>query len=153
MVLGEDVAYGVEVYDSRSRETVFRPGSMAYRLKCLSLKARARSSGNKQTNRNRRQGPKPLWEKRIGIRVTAMIRTGDIIFAAGSPDIVDPEDPNGAWEGRKGGILTAFSTSDGKKLAEYNLPAPPVWDGMAAANNRLFISTLDGYVVCMDEKK
>ena len=71
------------------------------------------------------------------------------IFVAGSPDVVDPEDPHGAWEGRKGGILAAFAVGDGRKLAEYKLPAPPVWDGMAAAGNRLFISTMDGYVVCM----
>jgi hypothetical protein len=153
MVLGKNVAYGVEVYDSRSRETVFSPGTMAYRLRCLPQKVTARSGSNKQTARRRRQGPKPLWEKRIGIRVTAMIRTGDNIFVAGSPDIVYPEDPHGTWEGRKGGILAAFASDDGEKLAEYNLPAPPVWDGMAAANDRLFISTMDGYVVCMDKKK
>ncbi len=152
MVLGKDVAYGVEVYDSRSRETVFSPGAMAYRLKCIPQKVTARSTRNKQAANRRRQGPKPLWEQRIGIRVTAMIRTVGTIFAAGSPDIVDPEDPHGAWEGRKGGILAAFAADDGSKLAEYNLPAPPVWDGMAAANNRLFISTMDGYVVCMDNK-
>jgi len=150
MVMGKDVAYGVELYHSRSRERGFNPGSMAYRLKCMPLKATARSSKNKQAIKNRRQqGPKPLWEKRIGIRVTAMIRTGGTIFVAGSPDVVDPEDPHGAWEGRKGGILAAFAAGDGRKLAEYKLPAPPVWDGMAAACNRLFISTMDGYVVCM----
>jgi outer membrane protein assembly factor BamB len=146
MVMGKDVAYGVEVFNSRSRETVFRPGARAYRLKCIPLKVTARSSRSKN---RRQQGPKPLWEKRIGIRVTAMIRTGDTIFVAGSPDVVDPEDPHGAWEGRKGGILAAFAAGDGRKLVEYKLPAPPVWDGMAAAGNRLFISTMDGYVVCM----
>jgi hypothetical protein len=31
MVLGDDAAYGVEVFDSRSRETVFKPGANAYR--------------------------------------------------------------------------------------------------------------------------
>jgi outer membrane protein assembly factor BamB len=150
MVMGKNVAYGVEVYDSRNRETGFSPGAMAYRLKCIPLKAAARSSKNKQTLKNRRQqGPKPLWEQRIGIRITAMIRTGDTIFVAGSPDVVDPEDPHGAWEGRKGGILAAFAAGDGRKLVEYKLPAPPVWDGMAAAGNQLFISTMDGYVICM----
>ncbi|MHC4583226.1 MAG: outer membrane protein assembly factor BamB family protein [Planctomycetota bacterium] len=150
MVMGKDVAYGVELYHSRSRERGFTPGSMAYRLKCVPLKAPARSSKNKQAIKKRRQqGPKPLWEKRIDIRVTAMIRTGDTIFVSGSPNVVDPEDPHGAWEGRKGGILAAFAVGDGRKLVEYKLPAPPVWDGMAAAGDRLFISTMDGYVVCM----
>ncbi|MCP4257221.1 MAG: PQQ-binding-like beta-propeller repeat protein [Planctomycetes bacterium] len=153
MVMGKDVAFGVEVYDSRSREAVFSPGAMAYRLKCLPLKVTARKAREKQNiNKRRQQAPKPLWEQRIGIRVTAMIRTGDTIFVAGSPDVVDAVDPHGVWEGRKGGILAAFAADDGRNLAEYKLPAPPVWDGMAAADNRLFISTTDGNVVCLNEK-
>jgi outer membrane protein assembly factor BamB len=148
MVLGkENVAYGVEVYDSRSRETVFAPGTKAYRLRCIPLKAPA--SKAKQIKGRRQQGPRPVWEKRLGIRVTAMVRAADTIFVAGSPDVVDPKDPHGAWEGRKGGILAAFAAGDGRKLAEYKLPAPPVWDGMAAANGRLFISTSNGEVICM----
>jgi sugar lactone lactonase YvrE len=90
-----------------------------------------------------------LWERHIGIRVTALVRAADVIFAAGSPDIVDPDDPHGAWEGRKGGILAAFTAGDGEKLAQYKLPAPPVWDGMAAAGGRLYISTSKGGIVCM----
>ena len=147
---GNTVAYGMEVYTSRSRETVFRPGVKAYRLMCIPLKEPAGGSLGKQAvGKRRKQGPKALWEQRVGIRVTAMVRAADTIFVAGSPDIIDPKDPHGAWEGRKGGVLAAFDAGDGKKLAEYKLPAPPVWDGMAAARGRLFISTSDGYIVCM----
>jgi len=150
MVLGEDVAYGMEVYASRSRETVFRPGANVYRLTCIPLKAPPGGSSDRQaTTKRRQQGPKPLWEQRLGIRVTAMVRAADTIFVAGSPDVVDPKDPHGAWEGRKGGILAAFAAGDGNKIVEYKLPAPPVWDGMAAAGGQLFISTLDGYIICM----
>ena len=78
-----------------------------------------------------------------------MVRAADIIFVAGSPDMVDPKDPHGAWEGRKGGILAAFAASDGAQLAEYKLSAPPVWDGMAAANGRLYISAVGGDIICM----
>ena len=155
MVLGKDVAYGVELYASHSRETVFRPGGKAYRLRCIQLKAppgapRARQPGGKG---RRPKGPKPSWEQRVGIRVTAMVRAGKTLFVAGSPDVVDPKDPHGAWEGRKGGVLAAFAAGSGKKLAEYRLPSPPVWDGMAAANGRLYIATQDGRVLCMGAKK
>jgi hypothetical protein len=150
MVLGKGVAYGMELYNSRSRETVFKPAANAYRLMCIPLKAPASSSKNKQAAGNaRRQGPKSLWEQPVGIRVTAMVRAKDTVFVAGSPDIVDPEDPHGAYEGRKGGVLAAFAVEDGKKLAEYKLLAPPVWDGMAAAGGRLLISTTDGHVLCV----
>jgi len=161
MVLGEDVAYGVEVYASRSRETVFRPGSKPYRLACYSLRAnpaaRAASgkAGDKQPKkpaRARRAGVKPLWQRRVGIRITAMIRAGKRLFVAGSPDVVDPADPHGAWEGRKGGVLAVFSAADGTNLGELELPSPPVWDGLAAAGGRLYVATMAGEVLCLSEK-
>ena len=35
-----------------------------------------------------------------------------------------------------------------KKLAEIKLPADPVFDGMAATNGRIYLSTKGGYVSC-----
>ncbi|MBN2133268.1 MAG: PQQ-binding-like beta-propeller repeat protein [Sedimentisphaerales bacterium] len=29
------------------------------------------------------------------------------------------------------------------------MPAPPIWDGMAVAQGRLFVSTRDGAVLCL----
>ncbi|MEA3367472.1 MAG: PQQ-binding-like beta-propeller repeat protein, partial [Planctomycetota bacterium] len=147
MVLGTDVAYGVEVYPSRSRETVFRPGTKPYRLRCLPLKV----PSGRQKGKKRRE-PAPRWEQRVDIRITAMVRAGKTLFAAGSPDLVDPKDPHGAWEGRKGGVLAAFDTADGKELARYNLAAPPVWDSLAAAGGRLYVATRDGRILCMAGK-
>ncbi len=63
--------------------------------------------------------------------------------------MVDGNDPHGAWEGRKGGLLAVYSASGGTPIAEIKLPAPPVWDGMAAARGRLFISTMGGDIICM----
>jgi outer membrane protein assembly factor BamB len=151
MVLGKDAVYGVEVYASRSRETVFKPGSNPYRLRCFSLKPVPPGEGGKGAKAKRRRrlaGPKPVWEQRVGIRITAMVRAGDTIFVAGSPDVVDPEDPHGAWEGRKGGVLAAFSAAEGEKLAEHKLPSPPVWDGMAAVPGRLYVALTSGDIVC-----
>jgi outer membrane protein assembly factor BamB len=149
MVLGDGVAYGMEVFKSRSRETVFEPGSKPYRLRCLPTEM---SEERKKDRRKRRQGPKARWEQRLDIRVTALVRAGDVLFAAGSPDVVDPDDPHAAWQGRKGGVLAAFATADGKELARYALPAPPVWDGLAAAGGRLYVATTDGKVVCLAGK-
>jgi len=41
-----------------------------------------------------------------------------------------------------------MSAEDGEKLAEYRLDSPPMFDGMAAANGRLYISAVDGTIVC-----
>jgi len=153
MVLGEDAAYGMELYHSRSRETVFKPGGGAYSLVCRPLKVTATP---KQAQKKRRQGgqkeSKGRWEKRVGIRVTAIVRAGDTLFIAGSPDTVDPKDPHAAWEGRAGGILAAYATADGKKLAEYKLPAPPVWDGLAPAGGRLYVATTNGEILAFKAK-
>ena len=53
-----------------------------------------------------------------------------------------------ALEGRSGAVLWAVSASDGKQLAQHKLDAPPVWDGMAAARGRVYLSLADGRVVC-----
>ena len=85
-------------------------------------------------------------------RVNAMIATRDKLFVSGPPDVVDPQDPLGAFEGRKGGLLWVLSKSDGKKLAEYTLDSPPVFDGMAVAGKRLYIATQDGRMLCFGQQ-
>ncbi|MHC4401158.1 MAG: hypothetical protein ACYTG0_15895 [Planctomycetota bacterium] len=45
-------------------------------------------------------------------------------------------------------MLVAASATDGNALNEHRLESPPVWDGMAAANNRLFIALTNGCVEC-----
>jgi hypothetical protein len=154
MVRGDGVAYGVEVYPSESRETVFTPGASAYRLLCIPVKAppRTTEAAKAKATRRRPARPKPVWERRVPIRVTALVRARDRLFVAGPPDMVDPADPHGAWEGRKGGRLAVFAAVDGETLAEYRLPAPPVWDGMAASRGRLYLALLDGTIVCFGKK-
>ena len=48
-------------------------------------------------------------------------------------------------------IPVAFAADDGKKLTERHLP-PLVWDGMAAANGCLYVSTADGKVLALGRK-
>jgi hypothetical protein len=99
--------------------------------------------------------PKPYtsytWWKRVHLRVQAMVRAGDYLFVAGPPDVLNLNDPFAAFEGRAGGSLWTMSTTDGDRLAEYPLASPPVFDGLAAANSRLYISTMDGSVLCLGQ--
>lgn len=85
-----------------------------------------------------------LWSRQMPINVWAMVLANGTLFAAGptgnlSPDMLD---------GNRPGRLFAVSASDGETLAEYSLDAMPVWDGMAAAQGRLFLSLKNGQVVC-----
>jgi len=49
------------------------------------------------------------------------------------------------------GRLRIVALADGKTLATRDLPAP-VWDGLAAANGRLYLSTQSGDLVCLGKK-
>ena len=44
------------------------------------------------------------------------------------------------------------SAKDGSPVAQYEIPSPVVWDGMAAAYGSLFIVNQDGSVECWAAK-
>jgi len=108
------------------------------------------------------------WSTRIPLQARAMVLAGKTLFVAGPPEVVDEEEAyrglgdaalqaklaqqNEALRGGKGGTLLAVSAADGKTLAQIPLHSPPAWDGMAAAGGRLYLSTLDGTVVCFGGK-
>ncbi len=94
----------------------------------------------------------PVWMQWLPVRIRAMVKAGDALFVAGAPDIFDPKDPYAAFEARKGAKVVAVSAKDGKKLSEISLEYPPVFDGMIAANERLYLSMTNGSVLCLAEK-
>jgi hypothetical protein len=85
------------------------------------------------------------------MRTRARVLAGDTLFLAGPPDVVDEDDPLAAIEGRKGALLWAVSTADGKRLTEYHLDVPPVFDGLIAAGGKLYMTTADNSVTCWEE--
>jgi len=109
--------------------------------------------------------PEYRWSETLPFLVRAMVATKEVVFAAGPPATVEEldvylayDDPEvqarmkeqvAAFEGRKGALLMAVSKADGKGMAAYRLESCPVFDGMAAAAGRLFLSTLDGNVLCL----
>ncbi len=131
--------YYVRMFDSLrglDPTVYFTPGSKGYLLFAKNIKGGARSR----------------WSERIPVRIRAMVLTAERLFVAGPPDVVDPNDPLGAFEGRKGGLLHVFDSASGKKLAEYELPSPPVFNGAAAANERLYIAEEDGSITCFGKR-
>ena len=98
------------------------------------------------------------------IQARAPALAGKTLFVAGPPILVDEEE---AWrhfddpaiqaqlqaqaealQGRRGGQIVAVAAADGMELSHYDLGASPTFDGMAAAYGRLYLSTLDGKLVC-----
>ena len=125
------------------------------------------SGRSTQSNRPAGSFVKHHWTRDMPLFVRAMVLADATIFVAGPPDIMDEEetfrllairDPSvhellaqqdAALAGDQGGMLRAISADDGQLLAEYSIPSLPSWDGMAAANGRLFFSTTDGKVICL----
>ncbi len=54
------------------------------------------------------------------------------------------------WQGKRGGSLLCLSAEDGRRTGQLQLPSPPVYEGMAAAYQKLFLALQDGSVVCLE---
>jgi outer membrane protein assembly factor BamB len=105
------------------------------------------------------------WTQDVPIYVRGMVLAANTLFVAGPPDLLDEqqafrqidnpsirrnlEGQSASYKGEKGAILMAVSAADGKTLAQYDLDDPPVFDGLIAAGNRLYMATTDGRVLCM----
>jgi len=94
----------------------------------------------------------PVWMHWLDVRILAMVKAGDILFVAGPPDVLDPNDPYAAFEARRGARLVVVSAENGNKLSETKLEYPPVFDGLIAASGRLFASLEDGSIISLTAK-
>jgi outer membrane protein assembly factor BamB len=49
--------------------------------------------------------------------------------------------------------LIAVDTKDGRTLSRRSIEAQPVFDGMAAADGKIYVSTVDGRIVCLGKRR
>ncbi|HVC95053.1 MAG TPA: PQQ-binding-like beta-propeller repeat protein [Pirellulales bacterium] len=107
------------------------------------------------------------WTKFVPVFARAMVLGKDALIVSGPPDLLDEEyalerlaakDPAiqeqlqaqaDSLEGKKGGRFTVVSTTDGSALADLDLDALPVWDGMSTAYGRIYMATTDGRILCL----
>ena len=92
------------------------------------------------------------WSRTLRIRPRALVRAGDVLLVAGSTILSQQQNTPQAFadfEGRGEGQLQILSAKNGDSISAFNLQAPPVWDGMAAAKGRLYISRVDGTLECL----
>jgi len=108
------------------------------------------------------------WAVDLPLFARGMVLADKTIFVAGPPDLLDEEaalktidsidtkkqlaEQEASLTGQKGAMLWAVSATDGAKLTELKLKAPPVFDGLIAVNGSLFLATTDGTVVCLGGK-
>ena len=113
-------------------------------------------TANEQKGFDALRKDKPAWSVDVPLKVRSMVLAdapngkGRILFVAG-PVEKKPGEPEqlAPYRGLGAGKLLALSATDGKILLELDLPAQPIFDGMAAANGKLFLSLADGSVICL----
>ncbi len=95
------------------------------------------------------ENPYPyVWKKGLNLRPRALVKAGGRLFLGATPTNISKDDPHSAYEGRMGGMILVFDAEKAGKLAEVKLDSPVVWDGMSAAEGKLYVSTQSGKVVC-----
>ena len=87
----------------------------------------------------------------LAINGRALTKAGDVIFVAGEPMKFDKptwQKYVAAYNGELGGSLIAISATDGKELGKHKLDAAVVWDSIVVSNDQLYLSLVDGTILC-----
>jgi len=105
------------------------------------------------SKKSRREKSVPRWTADLPVRPRAMLKSGGRLYLAGMPTEIPDNDPHAAYEGRMGATILIVSASDGSEVANYPIDSPVVWDGLAAAGGRLYLTTTDGKILCMENAK
>ena len=122
----------------------------------------------KRTGRTPQQHLRYDWTADIPFYVRAMIKTSDKLLICGPEKIIDEKGAIGRYpeesvlrelkrqdailEGEEGSHLWVVRAGDGHVLEKHALPTLPVWDGMAAAQGRVYLATQNG-VMCLGGEK
>ncbi len=119
----------------------------------------------KTTERDRRFGEpsvhRNVWSQQVPIIARALVLADRTLYLAGPPEPADlrtgelalrnPDRAEASFRGQQGAALCLVDATDGKLLAQYELESSPVFDGMIAARNRIFLSLENGSLVCFGE--
>ncbi|MBM3498236.1 MAG: hypothetical protein FJX74_06150, partial [Armatimonadetes bacterium] len=89
------------------------------------------------------------WAQDVPLLVRAMVRAGGSLFVAGPSQKALRS--QAIFDGAQGALLRAVSAATGETLREFRLDGLPVYDGIAAANGRLYLAVQDGRLLCAGE--
>ena len=90
----------------------------------------------------------PVWSQKVPIRGHGLLLSGKRLYLAGPPDL--PPETESYWSilGKRGALFRIIDTQDGSTLADFKIDEVPVFDGLIAARNRLYMSTMQGTLIC-----
>jgi len=162
MVCDENEVYGYQ----DGYESIKAPSLIGWNKDAEVIKKR---TGTGKKRRVVSQRVASNWQAEVSVCAEGLVLSGDTLFMAGSARIdrgkvlellqkqtvdrydADPlfRDAEDTITGKKGGVLYAAKKSDGAKLMQVGLPSIPVFDGLIAADERLYVSMRNGVVMCL----
>lgn len=156
LVFDDTTTYGLHVFETRQGHSPrFWPGTNGYQLFADSNDnepvLRPTAIGREKGEGFSRSRP-AKWITRVPLQMKGLVLAGAHLFGVGPPDVVPDDDPAAAFEGKLGSRLWVASTADGEKVAEYPLQQTPIFDGLIAAREHLYMATEDGRLICFGEK-
>jgi len=165
IAMEDDKVYGIRVLRTAADDGSVNPAESGFSFFSMTRHAKEAPSAKppRKSRPDRRKRPQSAavskydyyenWITGIHVNPDAMLLDEDHVFVAGTPNAYPDDDIYQAVEGRMGGLLVVASKEDGKELARYHLDAAPTWDGMSAADGKLFVSLKNGSVICYGRKK
>jgi len=155
LAMDGDAFYEVRGYLPGRHSTRMRP-QKGYTLYAGARAAKMRGPASGRERRRTLSVPmsgrwKERWAAQIPLTGYALAVAGDTLLVAGAPlraSYGNAELAN-TYAGKLGGVLWTATTKDGSKIAEMELPAPPVWDGMAVAQGKCLLALKNGDVMCL----
>jgi hypothetical protein len=173
LVFDERTAYGVQTYYTfLKHDKSMQPGTHTghlhqkyarYTPEQFPIGTRLFAQNNdkektRQLDRKRRRNLNAnshKWNRKTLVQFRAIVLADNFLFGAGWKDSVKIFDQSHEknFDSEDNSVLMVMSTVDSETLKEYPLEAQPVFDGMAAAYGRLYLSLKNGTVVCMDSDR
>jgi len=93
-----------------------------------------------------------FWSREIPLVARAMVLTKETLFTAGPLFDKEMLEPEPTFTAGEPSALIAVAADDGHTLAQYKLDAQPVFDGLIAVKNRIYLSTVAGTAECWSAK-
>jgi outer membrane protein assembly factor BamB len=87
---------------------------------------------------------KDIWNVKLKMWPRAIVRAGSHVFLLGAPEIKSDLKSSS-------GIIRSFRTNTGEASLTLKLPAAPVWDGVAVAQKKMFVSLENGSLQCLGD--
>ena len=160
-----DAVYGY------GRKPKYRRWTVPLEFELFSMPKTPKTATPNQPRRKKPAVPpaQPNWSVSVPIWVRAMLVTEDALLVCGPRDLYDEDravgrgsqfttqDPRLALqqehaEGKHGSLLKVFDKKTGRETCSIEIDDMPTWDGMIAAQGRIFMTTVNGKILCFDAR-